>query len=70
MNNMLMAPFTAEDVHKAILGIGDLKAQGGMGYMLYFLKSIGIFLGVTSLMKSYMLSTHVRFLLTGMIRQL
>ena len=28
MNDMLMAPYTADDVRKAVFGIGDLKAPG------------------------------------------
>uniref|UniRef100_A0A453K866 Reverse transcriptase domain-containing protein n=1 Tax=Aegilops tauschii subsp. strangulata TaxID=200361 RepID=A0A453K866_AEGTS len=38
MNNALLAPYTAEDVHKALFDIGDLKAPGPDGLHAIFYK--------------------------------
>ena len=48
MNDMLLAPFSSDDVHKAVLSIGDLKASDLDGLHAIFSKSIGIFLGLKS----------------------
>ena len=45
MNNMFMAPFTMEDVHKAMLSIGDLKAPGPDGLHAIFFKKYWHILG-------------------------
>ena len=43
MNDMLMAPYTADDVRKAVFSIGDLKAPGPDGLHAIFFKNIGAF---------------------------
>ena len=43
MNVMLMAPYTADDVRKAVFSIGDLKAPGPDGLHAIFFKNIGAF---------------------------
>jgi hypothetical protein len=45
MNDMLNAPFSADEVKKAVFSIGDLKAPGPDGFMLFFIKSSGTLLG-------------------------
>ena len=42
MNNALLAPYTAEDVRKALFEIGDLKAPGQMDSMLSSTKDFGL----------------------------
>ena len=41
MNNALLSPYTADDVRKALFDIGDLKAEGLMGSMLFSIKGFG-----------------------------
>jgi hypothetical protein len=45
MNEKLLAPFSADDVRKAMLSIGDYKAPGPtrMAFMQSFTKKIGTF---------------------------
>ena len=45
MNNALLAPYTAEDVHKALFDIGDLKAPGPDGLHAIFYKRFQPMLG-------------------------
>lgn len=45
MNDMLMAPFTAEEVRKAVFSIGDLKAPGPDGLHAIFYKKYWSILG-------------------------
>ena len=35
MNNAPLAPYTVDNVHKALFGIGDLKLRGRMVFMLF-----------------------------------
>lgn len=42
MNLFLLAPFSREEVKKALFSIGDLKAQGRMDYMRFSLSASGI----------------------------
>ena len=45
MNNALMAPYTAEEVQKALFNIGDLKAPGPDGLHAIFYKRLWSMLG-------------------------
>jgi hypothetical protein len=45
MNDMLNAPFSADEVKKAVFSIGDLKAPGPDGLHAIFIKSSGTLLG-------------------------
>ena len=45
MNNALLAPYTAEDVRKALFDIGDLKAPGLDGLHAIFYKRFWPMLG-------------------------
>ena len=42
MNQILMAPFSREEVKKALFSIGDLKAPGPDGLHAVFLNGSGI----------------------------
>jgi hypothetical protein len=45
MNDMLTAPFAADEVKKVVFSIGDLKAPGPDGLHAFFIKSSGMLLG-------------------------
>ncbi len=44
MNDMLLAPFTAEEVRKALFNIGDFKAPGPDGLHAIFYKRFWVML--------------------------
>ena len=46
MNEALLAPYTAEEVKRALFSIGDFKAPGPDGLHAIFYKKIGILLGM------------------------
>ena len=43
MNNMLLAPYTPDEVRKAVFSIGDLKAPGPDALHVVFFKNTGIY---------------------------
>lgn len=45
MNNELLAPYTFDEVKKALFSIGDLKAPGPDGLHAVFISSSGTFWG-------------------------
>lgn len=41
MNEFLSAPYTRDDVRKALFQIGDMKAPGPAGFMQFFSRGFG-----------------------------
>lgn len=58
MNRSLLAPFTAEEVKKALFDIGDLKALGPDGLRAIFFKRFWSMLGDDLTKRSFSSSEH------------